>query len=402
MADVSGNLFGTTRIGFSDQGTVFEIPKTATGYGAPTTLAIFNGTNGANPDGALIANAAGDLFGTTSAGSTTASGLPGSGTVFKIPYQGNGVYGALTTLATFNGTGPHAGLLADAAGNLLGTTSAPLGQGGTMFEIPKTATGYGALTTLAILNGTRGAGPIGGLLADAAGNLFGTTGSGLQSDQGGTVFEIAKTANGYGLPTVLWNFTNGAPFGALVADTAGNLFGTSGSGVFELTNTGFTILHDDGPPPITHATLGRPVFRFFDTHDGGHFFTTSAAERDQVLATRGDMNFEGVGYNAVDPASSDPNAAPVYRFFDTHDGGHFFTISQAERDQVLNTRPDLKFEGIGYSEHAAQQAGDSAVYRFFETTSGGHFFTASAAERDTVMATRSDMRFEGIAFYAPT
>jgi Repeat of unknown function (DUF5648)/RTX calcium-binding nonapeptide repeat (4 copies) len=165
---------------------------------------------------------------------------------------------------------------------------------------------------------------------------------------------------------------------------------------------GGTILNNDPPPPITPTTLGRPVFRFFDTHDGGHFFTASAAERDQVLTTRRDMNFEGVGYDAVDPASSDPNAAPVYRFFDTHDGGHFFTISQAERDQVLNTRPDLKFEGAGYSEHTTQQAGDSAVYRFFETTSGGHFFTASAAERDTVMATRSDMRFEGIAFYAPT
>ena len=172
------------------------------------------------------------------------------------------------------------------------------------------------------------------------------------------------------------------------------LSGPSSGSVIVDAAAGGTIINDD--------TLGHPVFRFFDTHDGGHFFTTSTAERDQVLATRKDMNFEGVGYDAVNPASSDPNAAPVYRFFDTHDGGHFFTISQAERDQVLNTRPDLKFEGIGYSEHTTQQAGDSAVYRFFETTSGGHFFTASAVERDTVMATRSDMRFEGIAFYAPT
>ena len=114
------------------------------------------------------------------------------------------------------------------------------------------------------------------------------------------------------------------------------------------------------------------------------------------------MNFEGIGYGAVDPASNDPNAAPVYRFFDTHDGGHFFTTSTAERDQVQITRADMKFEGIGYSEHTTQQVGDGAVYRFFETTSGGHFFTASATERDAVQATRSDMRFEGIAFFAPT
>jgi hypothetical protein len=168
-------------------------------------------------------------------------------------------------------------------------------------------------------------------------------------------------------------------------------------------DTGQSVMaNSSATAPINSITLGLPVFRFFDTHDGGHFFTTSTAERDQVLATRKDMNFEGVGYNAVNPTSSDPNAAPVYRFFDTHDGGHFFTTSTTERDQVEMTRADMKFEGIGYYEHTSQLAGDAPVYRFFETTSGGHFFTASAVERDKVMATRSDMRFEGIAFYAPT
>ena len=112
--------------------------------------------------------------------------------------------------------------------------------------------------------------------------------------------------------------------GATITDQAGNAAGLAGAAA-----------NPPGTIQITTATLGLPVFRFFDTHDGGHFFTTSTAERDQVLATRNDMNFEGVGYNAVDPAGADPNAAPVFRFFDTHDGGHFFTTSTAERDQVL-------------------------------------------------------------------
>jgi hypothetical protein len=55
------------------------------------------------------------------------------------------------------------------------------------------------------------------------------------------------------------------------------------------------------------------------------------------------------------------------------------------------TRADMHFEGIGYSEHTTQKPGDNPVYRFFETTFGGHFFTDSATERDTVMATRSDI-----------
>jgi hypothetical protein len=206
----------------------------------------------------------------------------------------------------------------------------------------------------------------------------------------------------------VWITSNGAPsvVGIVSSET---LAGGSGHNAL-ITASAFHniqswVQEDDLTPPINPTTLGLPsqsVFRFFDTHDGGHFFTDSTAERDQVLATRKDMTFEGVGYSAINPANNDPNASPVYRFFDRQDGGHFFTTSATERDQVIATRKDMNFEGIGFSEHTSQQAGDTAVYRFFETTSGGHFFTASAAERDTVQATRSDMRFEGVAFFAPT
>jgi uncharacterized repeat protein (TIGR03803 family) len=402
--DAAGDLFGTTEAGGTNGlGTVFGISKTATGYGPLTTLATFNGAgNGSFPFGGLVADAAGDLFGTTFQG-----GGANDGTVFEIPKTATG-FGTLTTLVTFNGgngANPHASLTMDAAGNLFGTTQNGGANGlGTAFEIPKSALGFGALTTLANFNGAGdGANPLASLTTDGAGDLFGTTFQGGTNNQG-TVFEIAKTANGFALPTVLQSFSSPDgtnPAGGLVADAAGNLFGTTEFGgtnnqgtAFELTNTPFV--------PITPQTLVLPVFRFFDTQDGGHFFTTSVAERDQVLATRQDMTFEGIGYDAVNPSANDPNATPVYRFFDTQDGGHFFTISAAERDQVLATRPDLQFEGIGYDEHATQQAGDTPVYRFFETTSGGHFFTSSAAERDQVLATRSDMHFEGIAFFAPT
>ncbi|MBV8930456.1 MAG: hypothetical protein JO152_15150, partial [Mycobacteriaceae bacterium] len=74
---------------------------------------------------------------------------------------------------------------------------------------------------------------------------------------------------------------------------------------------------------LTPGTIG--VYRFFDSHYGTHFFTASATERDTILATRPDLVSEGVGLSAVDPASNDPNGAPVYRFFDTTYGTHFFT-----------------------------------------------------------------------------
>ena len=102
------------------------------GTGFIGTLATFNGANGANPEGGLVRDAQGNLFGTTVGGGAT-----GQGTVFELA----AVSGTLTTLATFNGangTFPTAGLVRDAQGNLFGTTSdTPGGPNhfGTVFEL---------------------------------------------------------------------------------------------------------------------------------------------------------------------------------------------------------------------------------------------------------------------------
>jgi hypothetical protein len=183
------------------------------------------------------------------------------------------------------------------------------------------------------------------------------------------------------------------------AGTTGTYYLEAGAFADNYTGTYRLSIAGGSHPPIpAHES---DAYRFFDTHDGGHFFTTSTAERDQVLATRPDMHFEGVGYQAFDDTAVAGTSA-VYRFFDTHDGGHFFTISSAERDQVIATRPDMHFEGVGYYEFANSQGPNSdPVYRFFDTHDGGHFFTTSSAERDQVIATRPDMNFEGTGFYAP-
>lgn len=151
---------------------------------------------------------------------------------------------------------------------------------------------------------------------------------------------------------------------------------------------------------LTADTIG--VYRFFDTNYGTHFFSASTSEKDSIMATRPDLVYEGVGLQSIDPASSDPHASAVYRFFDKSYGTHFFTASASERDTVIATRPDLAYEGNGFIEHTAQQTGDTAVYRFFDTRLGTHFYTADASERATIVATRSDLVDEGVGFYAPT
>ena len=250
IADTAGNLFGTTSSGGANgDGTVFEIAKTGGSYAStPTTLVSFNSTNGADPVGGLITDAAGDLFGATEIG-----GANKDGTVFEIVKTGGSYASTPTTLASFDGTNgldPYAGVIADAAGDLFGTTEGGLSADGTVFELVNNGSGSYKLTTLVSFNGTDGRNPTGGLIVDGAGNLFGMTDFG-GANKDGTAFEIPFIDGSYAsTPTTLVNFngTNGQfPEDGLTADTAGHLFGTTSSGggaygtAFELTGSGFVV-----------------------------------------------------------------------------------------------------------------------------------------------------------------
>ncbi len=242
--DAAGNLFGTTYYGgTSGKGTVYEIAKSGGSYGSITTLANFNTTNGSGPDAGLVSDAAGNLFGTTQLG-----GSSGNGTVFEIAKSGGG-YGALTTLAnldTASGTHPTAPLAIDSAGNLFGQTQSGGTSGfGTVFEIAKTGGSFGSVQTLANLAYVNGR--TGGLTLDGNGNLFGTTNGG-GSDNSGTLFEVPKTGGAYSALTTILSFNHtaagGSPNGGLLIDAAGDIFGGLDSGgnsnsgaIFKVTNT---------------------------------------------------------------------------------------------------------------------------------------------------------------------
>lgn len=223
IADAAGNLYGTTYQGGdlsrnfgSGDGTVFKLDKS----GMLTTLATFTGTNGTGPTGALIADSAGNFYGTTGFG-----GASNNGTIFKLDTSGS-----ITTLASFTGNvDPNGGLTADAAGNLYGTTQfGGANDKGTVFKLD---TG-GVLTTLVSFNGTNGAYSGSGLIADAAGNFYGTTATGGAKDVG-TVFKVDVS----GRLTTLASFTGntdsgdgGIGYSSLLIDATGNLYGTGGGG----------------------------------------------------------------------------------------------------------------------------------------------------------------------------
>jgi uncharacterized repeat protein (TIGR03803 family) len=176
--------------------------------------------------------------------------LASVGLAIVVAAPGQSQAANLTSLVSFctltncaDGLGPGGGLIADADGNLFGTTGGGGAHGGgTVFEIAKTARGYASTPKIlvrfcALANCADGDVPLAGVIADADGNLFGTTDGG-GAHNGGTVFEIAKTARGYAsTPTILVSFcalTNWddglTPDGSLIADADGNLFGATANG----------------------------------------------------------------------------------------------------------------------------------------------------------------------------
>jgi CSLREA domain-containing protein len=229
--DSSGNLYGTTyQGGPNNDGTVFEIKA---GASSITTLATFTGTNGANPQGAVALDAAGDVFGTTRAG----GGSNNDGTIFEVKAGTN----SITTLATFTGTNgatPEGAIALDSHGNIFGTTegyNSTAYSNGTVFELPAGST---SITTLVGFTGTNGANPYGGVTLDGSGNLYGTTYAG-GTDNDGTVFAIKS-----GVFTSIASFTGGngtVPYANLTLDASGDLFGTAAAGGANGAGTVFEI-----------------------------------------------------------------------------------------------------------------------------------------------------------------
>jgi uncharacterized repeat protein (TIGR03803 family) len=199
-------------------------------------LHTFKGSDGGSPMGVLVRDAAGNIYGTTIGGGTGKCSKMGCGTAFKLNKSGQQVW--LYSFKGGNGLNPDAGLLRDAAGNLFGTTvyggdtnCAPPEGCGTVFELDKTGKQG---TVLHKFTGTPdGWFPEALLVEDPAGNLYGTTYLGGSSSLG-AVFKIDKT----GKETILHSFA-GPPDGGgdgafsyqgVIRDSAGNLYGVTDAG----------------------------------------------------------------------------------------------------------------------------------------------------------------------------
>ncbi len=295
--DRAGNLYGTApQGGTSDYGTVFKLTR----YGSNfifNPLYNFHGQyDGGAPIGPVTIAADGTLYGTTIEGGYFGGAFcsnGGCGTVFRLtpppttppspftPWHETALY---AFQAASDGMAPYSPqLIFDQAGNLYGTTY----QGGSDFGVVFAMTPYGDIWAESVLYngfapGFPGQNPISGVVRDNAGNFYGTASIGGAGGDG-VVYELSLTQYGW-VETVLHSFDNGAdgglPYGGLVMDSVGNLYGATQAGshgavVYELSpsNGGwnFQVLYHfaSGVGPNAALTLDAAGNLYGTTEDVG-------------------------------------------------------------------------------------------------------------------------------------
>jgi uncharacterized repeat protein (TIGR03803 family) len=234
VRDSAGNLYGTTQGGgVNNDGTVFELTPNGDGSWGYSVIYYFRTSR--NPDGSfpwwpLTIDSLGNLYGTTLGGGTF-----GYGTVFKVAPSG----GTWTESILFNFTLDYGsypsptGVVADTAGNLYGTTvNGGAYAVGTIYKLTP-AIGFWNRTILHTFTGSSdGAFPYGTLTIDSSGTLYGTSGYGGSFGYG-NVYKLARVS-GKWKETALHEFTNGTdganPFPGVILDSLGNVYGVAGQG----------------------------------------------------------------------------------------------------------------------------------------------------------------------------
>jgi uncharacterized repeat protein (TIGR03803 family) len=274
VADSAGNLYGTTDSGgFYNSGTVFQVRPSPGGIWTESTIYSFTGgSDGAGPEAVLTLDAQGNLYGTTQVGG---GGSCGCGTVFELSRSTGGEW-TETTLHSFaggaDGSNPrYTNLVFDAVGNLYGVTEFGGSAGeGTVFELsPQEGGGWTESVLYEFAGGASdGANPLGGLVFDTAGNLYGSAESGGSSNCGGGcggVFELSPEAGGGWKEQMLYFFQGSndgySPDSLLIIDSAGNLYGMTQFGGSLFCGTVFKLSRAAGgawSKETLHLFTGEP------------------------------------------------------------------------------------------------------------------------------------------------
>jgi len=288
VSDAAGNLYGTTNSGgIANCGTIFELSPDATGKWTHTLLYSFQGCQfpGTRPFGTMVIDQAGNLYGTTE------GDFNGAGLVFQLSKGTNGTWSERTIYNFSPQEGaPNGDLTWDSAGNIYGTTWRDTTiDNGQVFELSPQPDGSWKKTVLYAFPAPDGTAlPVGGVIFDTQGNLYGTTFFGVGGNNSlGAVYKLSPQSKAPWEFTLVYNFPNElggiAPTTRLTFDSKGNLYGTGtlpqngavfelspgSSGTWELTSLHTFTSGSDGSTPYGTLVLDAGGSLYGTTSGGG-------------------------------------------------------------------------------------------------------------------------------------
>ncbi len=342
-----------------------------------TTLYSFSGkSDGAEPSSGLVADASGNLYGVTFYGGSC-SRSEGCGTVFELSPNGSGGWSE-NVIHTFAGGSdgelPVGNLIFDANGNLYGTTSGggPYNQG-TAFELSPGASGWTEQIIYSFGSSSSGDIPSGSLTVDADGNLYGMTIFSPNTTVGGTVYEISPGGGGW-TQTIVYNFAGGSdgkwPYGSLTLDAAGNLYGTASEGGIINSNCSFgcgTVFR------LSSSSTGWTFHRIFAFAGPDGSGPISAPIMDKAGNLYGTTRYGG------GKCSSSSGCGVIYNLAETEPGAWKAFLLHVFTDAADGADPfgPLIFDGKGnlYGTTAGSGVADiSTVFEVSPVTTGGSTF----------------------------
>jgi hypothetical protein len=228
--DAAGDLYGITEAGGSNAGfgTVYELARSNGGWSESVLYNFTQPPDGGYPKSGVIFDQSGSLYGTASL-----DGADYAGTVYQLTPSGSSWSPNLLYTFTdgLDGGEPIAGLIFDNIGNLVGATAGG-SQGAVVFRMTPSNGGW-SYTPIYTFSPEDYAGPEATLVMDALGNLYGTLPGYNAGHLYGSVFKLTPTEGGW-VYTDLHDFTGGSdggnPLGSLILDLQGNLYGTAAFG----------------------------------------------------------------------------------------------------------------------------------------------------------------------------
>jgi subtilisin family serine protease len=146
----------------------------------------------------------------------------------------------------------------------------------------------------------------------------------------------------------------------------------------------------------------NPVYRFWSDRYRHHFYTISESEKDYVVNNLAhDWEYENIAYYTSQKNQCQEGMSNIYRFWSDRYRGHFYTISESEKDHVINNLGhDWEYEGIAFCGYNSGRPDAVPLYRFWSDNYRGHFYTKNESEKNYVIGELShDWEYEGIAYY---